>query len=111
MKLNLEDWEVGMILAGLAELPYEESAATIYKIKEQMESSITYCKDCVWFAPIESVPSAENMHKKLHELFDGILPKRDGEVGVCRKITFCAEHPVTTNENGYCHRAERKEIE
>ena len=67
-----------------------------------------YCKNCTWFAPIESVPAAENMYRKLHELFDGTLSPREGMVGVCRKVTFCAERPVITNENGYCHRAEYK---
>ena len=70
---------------------------------------IIHCKDCVWFVPIESFPVAEKMHNKMHELFDDILPVGDGEVGVCRKVTFCAERPVTTNENGYCHRAEQIE--
>ena len=108
MNINLEQWEIGMILCVIEELPREESGATINKIVEQLESTTIHCKDCVWFAPIESVPAAEKMHKKLHKLFDGILPPRDGKTGICRKVTFCAEHPVTTNENGYCHRAEKK---
>lgn len=67
---------------------------------------VIHCKDCVWFAPVESKPEAEKLHKKLHELFDGVLPSREGETGVCRKVTFCAERPVLVNSNGYCHRAE-----
>lgn len=108
MTLNLEEWEVNMVLTALAELPYEESAATIYRIKDQIEPPI-HCSECVWFAPVESMPEAEKWHTKLHELFDGILPKRKGKTGVCRKVTFSEDKPVLTREDGYCHRAERKE--
>lgn len=69
---------------------------------------LIHCKDCSWFAPIEDYPEAEELSNKLHELFDGVLPPREGKSGVCRKVTFCKERPVTTHENGYCHRAERK---
>jgi hypothetical protein len=34
MKLNLEEWEVGMILTALEEIPPEESSETIRRIKE-----------------------------------------------------------------------------
>ena len=37
MPINLELWEINMILSALAKLPYEESAATIQRIKEQVE--------------------------------------------------------------------------
>ena len=37
MKLNLEDWEVGMILSVLEEIPPEESSETIRRIREQIE--------------------------------------------------------------------------
>lgn len=75
---------------------------------DQFKECHTRCKDCVWYAPVESMPEAEKIHNKLHELFDGILPAREVEVGVCRKVTFCNDKPVLTNEDGYCHRAERK---
>lgn len=45
MKIELERWEVNMILCALAQLPYEESAATIYRIKEQIEPPV-HCSDC-----------------------------------------------------------------
>ena len=45
MKIELERWEVNMILCALAELPYEKSAATIYRIKEQIEPPV-HCSDC-----------------------------------------------------------------
>ena len=67
------------------------------------------CKDCVWFASNDKYPEAKALSEKLHELFDGVLPSREGKSGVCRKVTFCKERPVATNENGYCHRAEKKE--
>lgn len=111
MKLNLEEWEVGMILTALEEIPSEESSETIRRIKEQIMPDLIHCKDCVWFAPVESMPEAEKWHKKLHEIFDGIFPKREGKCGVCRKVTVCEDKPILTRPNGYCHRAERKEIE
>lgn len=91
---------------------------------------LIHCKDCAWFAPIESTPEATipallhevidgvlvakevqaaRMHKVMQDAFGDVLPKRDGEVGICRKVTFSAERPVLTNENGYCHRVEKKE--
>jgi hypothetical protein len=45
MRLHLEEWEVNMVLTALAELPYEESAATICRIKEQIEPPV-HCSDC-----------------------------------------------------------------
>lgn len=109
MKLNLEEWEIGMILCALEEIPHEESGETIRRIQEQMENPIIHCKDCVWFDTVESMPEAEKMHKKLHELFDGVLPPREGKCGVCRKTPFCGRVPLLTNENGFCHRAKRRE--
>lgn len=109
MKIELERWEVNMILCALAELPYDESGAIIHRIKEQIEPSVTHCRDCAWFAPVESMPAALAMHVKLHELFDGILPPREGCTGICRKVTFSPDKPVLCNENGFCHRAERRE--
>ena len=70
---------------------------------------VTHCKDCAWFAPVESNPAALAMHEKIHELFDGVLPPREGECGICRRIPFCGKIPLLTNENGFCHRAEPKE--
>lgn len=37
MPINLERWEINLILNALAKLPYEEVAATIQRIKEQVE--------------------------------------------------------------------------
>ena len=36
MPINLELWEINLILNLLAKLPYEDVAATIQRIKEQM---------------------------------------------------------------------------
>lgn len=38
MKLDLEQWEVNIILSALAKRPYEEVAGTIQRIKEQVEA-------------------------------------------------------------------------
>lgn len=114
MKIELERWEVNMVLCGLAELPYEESAATIYRIKEQIEPPeppVIHCRECAWFAPLENYPEAMTFHQKIRKLFDGVFPSREGKYGICRKVTFCKERPVPTNEDGFCHRAERKESE
>ena len=70
-----------------------------------------HCKECAWFAPVESMPKAEKIHNKLHELFDDVLPAREGKCGICRKVTFCKEKPVLTNEEGFCHRAEERSTE
>ena len=67
-----------------------------------------HCKDCAWFLPLETMPEAQKMHDKLHELFDDVLESRDGETGICRKVTFSMERPVLTREDGFCHRAEPK---
>lgn len=37
MPINLELWEINLILKALSKLPYEEVAATIQRIKEQVE--------------------------------------------------------------------------
>lgn len=108
MKIELEQWEINLILNALAKLPYEEVSGVIHRIKEQVDPDVVHCKDCVWFADLENYPEAAAFHKKLHELFDGVLPPRDGQCGICRKVTFCQERPVSTNEDGYCHRAEKK---
>jgi hypothetical protein len=68
-----------------------------------------HCKDCAWFLPLQTMPEAQTMHDKLHELFDDVLESRDGETGICRKVTFSMERPVLTREDGFCHRAEPKE--
>lgn len=67
------------------------------------------CKECAWFAPVESMPEAEKLHNRLHELFDGVLPAREGGCGICRKVTYSPDKPVLTRPDGYCHRAEKKE--
>ena len=38
MPINLEKWEINLILHALAKLPYEEVSATIQRIKEQVEA-------------------------------------------------------------------------
>lgn len=38
MPINLELWEINLILSLLAEQPYNRVAATIQRIKEQIES-------------------------------------------------------------------------
>ena len=69
-----------------------------------------YCKDCAWFLPMEEAPEkAKKMHDLLHECFDGILEPRNVETGICRKVTFSIDKPVSTRADGYCHRAEQKE--
>lgn len=68
-----------------------------------------HCKECAWFLPLQTMPEAKKLHDKLHECFDGILEPRDGETGICKKVTFSMEHPVLTREDGFCHRAEPKE--
>ncbi len=109
MKIDLELWEINTALNALAKLPYEEVGGVIHRIKEQVDPDVVHCKDCVWFADLEGYPEAAAFRKKLHELFDGVLTPREGEHGICRKVTFCKERPVITNENGYCHRFEEKE--
>lgn len=52
-----------------------------------------HCKECAWFAPIESIPETEKIHNKLHDLFDGVLPAREGKCGIFRKVTFCTATP------------------
>lgn len=67
-----------------------------------------HCKGCAWFLPLEAMPEAKKMSDKLHKLFDDVLESRDGETGICRKVTFSMERPVLTREDGFCHRAEPK---
>jgi hypothetical protein len=52
------------------------------------------------------MPEAEKLHNHLIDTFGDILPRRNDEIGVCRKVTFCKEKPVLTHGNGFCHRAE-----
>lgn len=70
---------------------------------------IIHCKNCVWFAPVNSIQAAAKLHDLLIDTFGDCLPRREGECGVCRKVTFSHDRPVFTREDGYCHRAERKE--
>lgn len=37
MPINLELWEIKLVLSALAKLPYEEVSATIQRIKTQVE--------------------------------------------------------------------------
>lgn len=75
------------------------------RMKSEFESVI-HCRDCVWFAALETMPEAAQLHEKLTELFGDCLPRREGHCGVCRKVTFSRERPVLTNSDGFCHRAE-----
>ena len=67
------------------------------------------CRDCAWFKPIEDYPEAIKLHNVLQDAFGDILPPREGKVGVCKKVTFSKERPVVTHEEGFCHRADKKE--
>lgn len=67
-----------------------------------------HCKDCEWFAPIESMPEAEKLHNRLIATLGDVLPRREGQCGICRKVTFSKDKPVLTREDGFCHRAERR---
>lgn len=40
MTINLELWEINLILRALAKLPYEEVSATILRIKKQVEENV-----------------------------------------------------------------------
>ena len=78
-------------------------------MKNREQTTLIHCKDCIWFAGLEEYPEAEAFHKRLQELFGDVFPKREGECGICRKVTFCRERPVPTNAEGFCHRAQRRE--
>ena len=41
MDIHLELWEINLILEALSYLPYERVAATIQRIKEQIDSNTT----------------------------------------------------------------------
>lgn len=69
------------------------------------------CKDCEWFAPIESMHEAEKLHNHLIATLGDILPRRKGECGICRKVTYSPDKPVLTRPDGYCHRAERRDAD
>lgn len=71
--------------------------------------TVTRCKDCAWFAPIDSLPAARELHEKLLNILGDCLTKREGECGICRKVTYSKDRPVLTNSCGYCHRAEPRE--
>ena len=113
MPINLEMWEINMILNILGQRPYNEVAATIRGIVDQVDPpdkvEVTRCERCAWFAPIESIPEAEKLHRLLQDTFGDCLPKREGCIGICRKKTFCKEWPVLKNSNGYCDSAERRD--
>lgn len=72
---------------------------------------IIHCRNCCWFAPIEDYPEALQFHLLLQEKLGDILPPREENVGICRKVTFSKDRPVWTHEGGYCHRAEQSEEE
>lgn len=71
-------------------------------LKQMPTVESTRCKDCAWFAPVESNATA----KQIHDILDS-----GNEVGVCRKLTFSEDRPVLTRPDGYCHRAERREAD
>lgn len=66
---------------------------------KQKQMPPVQCKDCVWYAPVDSNPTA----KEIHDILD-----TGNEVGVCRKLTYTEDRPVVTRPDGYCHRAEKK---
>ena len=66
------------------------------------------CKECEWFLPVQALSEAEKMHNVLCDTLGDVLPRRDGEIGICRKVTYSIERPVLTRPDGFCHRAERK---
>lgn len=77
-------------------------------MKSELEQMI-HCRDCAWFASVETMPEAVRVHEKLLELFGDCLKKREGVCGICRKVTFSPERPVLTNSNGFCHRAQLRQ--
>lgn len=99
MKLHLEEWEVGMILRGLEELPREEAAETIRRIEEQMAQDIICCKDCAYFAPVERNPIAQMLHDLMHN---------GNMTGYCKKLSISEAEPILTRQDGFCHRAKRR---
>lgn len=94
MKLNLEDWEVGMILSALEEIPPEESSETIRRIREQIEPELIRCRDCERFEPEKRNPVAQ--------MFRELLWCGD-QKGICRRTNS------PTESNGYCHKAKRRQ--
>lgn len=71
--------------------------------------TVTCCKDCAWFAPVDSLTAARELRERLLNILGDCLKRREGECGICRKVTFSKDRPVLTNSNGYCHRAEPRE--
>ena len=71
-------------------------------LKQMPTVESTRCKDCAWFAPVDSNPTAQ----KIHDILD-----TGNEVGICRKLTYTEDRPVLTRHDGYCHRAERREAD
>ena len=67
---------------------------------KQKQMPPVQCRDCVWNAPVESNPTAQ----QIHDILDS-----GNEVGICRKLTFSEDRPVLTRPDGFCHRAERRE--
>lgn len=102
MKIELERWEVNMILCALEELPREEAGMTMQRIEEQIQPVIINCVDCAYYQPVERNPIA----KKLFDLV-GIGNMN----GWCKKISPSPEEPILTRPDGYCHRAKPKETE
>ena len=77
-------------------------------MKSELDPQV-HCRDCAWFASVDTMPEAARIHETLTGLFGDCLKKREGECGICRKVTFSRERPVLTNSNGFCHRAERRQ--
>ena len=94
MKLHLEEWEVGMIISELSELPRDIAGETIQKIEEQISADIIHCKDCECFDPDKKNPVVQ-MFRDL--LGDG------NQKGICKRTSS------STEAKGFCHRAKRKE--
>lgn len=99
MKIELEQWEINMILCALEELPREQAGMTMQRIEEQIQPVIINCVDCAYFQPVERNPIA----KKLFDLVGG------NTTGWCKKLSFSPDEPILTRADGYCHRAKRKD--
>lgn len=113
MPINLEMWEINMILNILAEQPHKEVGPTIRRIVDQVDLpdkvEVIRCERCARFSPIESVPEARKLHQLLQDTLGDVLPKREGYIGICQKDTLCRDRPVLKNSNGYCDSAERRD--
>ena len=93
IKLHLEDWEVGMIISALAELPRDLAGETIRKIQEQAEADLIHCRECEHFDQEKRHPMVQMVHD---------LIGCDNQPGICKRTS------APTEANGYCHKAKRR---